>query len=101
MNPNDYINPSVLLWEREFEMGGGVWNGSGCLPWEGVFGIGGGVWEKIPLLWLKIVEFEKIVVIEYIMSGVIPLNQYFDLFCLKLDPSHFKSLQVKGLTNDF
>ena len=83
-------------------MGGGVWNGSGCLAWEGVFGMGGGVWEKIPLLWLKIVEFEKIVAIEYIsMSGVIPLNQYFDLFCLKLAPSHFKSLQVKGATNDF
>ena len=39
-------------------MRGGVWNGQG-------------VWKKIPLLWLKKVEFEKIVAIEYInMSGV-------------------------------
>ena len=41
------------------------------MRWEGVFGMGGGVWKTIPLLWLKIVEFEKIVAIEYVnMSGV-------------------------------
>ena len=51
----------------------GVWNRRGCLEWEVSFGKGGGVLKKIPLLCLKIVEFEKIVVIEFIdMSGVNP-----------------------------
>ena len=54
-------------------MGGGIWNGRGYLEWEGVFGMGGGIWKKIPLLFVKIVVFGKIVVIEFIdMSGVNP-----------------------------
>ena len=52
--------------------GRGVWNGRGYLKLEGVFEMGGGIWKKIPLLCTKIVEFGKIVVIEFIdMSGVI------------------------------
>ena len=50
-------------------MGWGVCNEWVCLKWEGVFGMGGD-WNK-PQLLMKIVEFEKIVAIEYInMSGV-------------------------------
>ena len=42
------------------------------MEWERVFGMGGGIWKKIPLLFVKIVVFGKIVVIEFIdMSGVI------------------------------
>ena len=72
-----------MPWERVFEMGGGIWNGRGYLEWEGVFGMGGGIWKKIPLLWMKIVEFWKIVVIEFIhMSGVIQdLPRRLYVFC--------------------
>ena len=42
------------------------------MEWEGVFGMGGGIWKKIPLPCTEIVEFVKIVVMEFIyMSGVI------------------------------
>ena len=34
-----------LYIETMFEMGGGLWNGRGCLEWEGVFGMGEGVWK--------------------------------------------------------
>ena len=36
------------------------------MEWERVFGMGGGIWKKIPLLFVKIVVFGKIVVIEFI-----------------------------------
>ena len=61
-----------LEWMGVFGMGGGIWNGWGYLEWEEPFGMGGGVGKKIPLLLQKIVEFGKIVVIEFIdMSGVL------------------------------
>ena len=70
-----------MEWEGVFGMGGGVWNGRECLEknstaveFEKKFHCyEKKKWslEKNPLLWMKIVEFGKIVVVEFIdMSGV-------------------------------
>ena len=59
--PIHIINCNILT----FKMGGGVWNERGIWNERGCL-------KKIPLSWQKLVEFEKVVTIEFLnMSGVI------------------------------
>ena len=67
-----------MPWESVFDIGEGVWDGRGCL-------------KKIPPLWQKIVEFEKIIVMQFTYTSGVKQNISYNNKSSHIFSGHYKN----------